>query len=201
MEGRGLTIRGLLFIQQDERPVLPANPLPKFSAGQELNFGSQLIFAQHWPRGTPVPLRFARLVDQVPVGRYFLLVGSVLLAMLFMADRHLPNSQAQLFMREARVDKSIIRVQSAHKWPEPVVFDTNLPTIVPSPPPPVMANAPIVNQPREAFAQLIEPSRPVSKYSERSEPKKAKRKVASRTRPARMAANRAAPELLPGAWW
>src|ERR1700687_1881058 len=58
------------------------------------------------------------VIDQVPLGRYFFFVGSVLLAMLFIADRYLPNSFSQSFMREARVDKSIIRIQSAHKWPE-----------------------------------------------------------------------------------
>jgi hypothetical protein len=133
----------------------------------------------------------------VPLGRYFLFVGSVLLAMLFIADRHLPNSPSQFFMREARVDKSIIRLQSAHKWPEPIVFDTSLPTIVPSPLP-VIAAAPAANPPREALAQLVEPSRPAAKQSE---PKKAKRKFASRARPARMAAYRAMPELQPAAWW
>jgi hypothetical protein len=120
--------------------------------------------------------------------------------MLFIADRHLANSPAQSFMREARVDKSIIRVVSTHKWPERVVFDTNLPTIIPSPPP-VLASAPIVNKPREALAQLVEPSRPVSKPSEHYETKKVRRKVANRARPARMAAYRAAPETFPGSWW
>jgi hypothetical protein len=117
--------------------------------------------------------------------------------MLFLADRHLPDSPSQFFTREARVDKSIIRLQSAHKWPEPIVLNTNLPTIVP-PPLPVLADVPTVNQPREALAQLIEPSRQVST---RSEPKKAKRKVASRARPARMAAYRPVPEIVPAAWW
>jgi hypothetical protein len=177
-------------------------PPPKIPGEQELNFGSQLIFAQYWQRGISVPLRCARLVNQVPLGRYFLFVGSVLLAMLFMAERHLADSTAQLFMREARVDKSIIRLQSAHKWPEPVVFNTNLPTIVP-PAPPILANAPALNQPREALAQLIEPSRPVAKHSE---PKKAKRKLASGPRPARMAAYRPdmmagyRPDMPPAAW-
>jgi hypothetical protein len=121
----------------------------------------------------------------------------MLLAMLFIADRHLPSSQDQLFWREARVDKSIIRLQSAHKWPEPIVLDTNQPTIVP-PPSPVLAAVPSVSEPREALAQLIEPPRQVSKNSE---PKKTKRKFASRARPARMAAYRAAPENLNPPWW
>ena len=132
----------------------------------------------------------------MPLGRYFFFVGSVLLAMLFIADRYLPNSSSPSFIREARVDKSIIRIQSAHKWPERIVFNTNLPTIVPSPLP-VLANAPTENQPREAFAQLNELSQQVSKHSE---PDRVKRKVAHRARPAQMAAYQAIPEALPAGW-
>ena len=51
--------------------------------------------------------------------------------MLFISDRYLPKPSAQSFFPEARVDKSIIRIKSAHKWPEPIVFDTSLLTIVP----------------------------------------------------------------------
>jgi hypothetical protein len=89
----------------------------------------------------------------VPLGRYLLYVGSLLLGMLFIADWYLPSASSQTYFWEARVDKSIIRIKSAHKWPEPIVFDTSLPTIVP-PPLPVVANAPIINEPREALAQL-----------------------------------------------
>jgi hypothetical protein len=130
----------------------------------------------------------------VPLGRYFFFIGSLLLATLFIADRYLATSSSQTFMREARVDKSIIRIQSAHKWPDRIVFDTNLPTIVP-PPLPVLANAPIVNQPREAFAQLNQPLQQASKHSE---PVKAKRKIARRGPSTRMSAYQATPEALPG---
>jgi hypothetical protein len=51
--------------------------------------------------------------------------------------------------------QSIIRIKSAHKWPEPIVIDTSLPTIVP--PLPVLAKVSSINQPREAFAQLNSP--------------------------------------------
>jgi hypothetical protein len=78
----------------------------------------------------------------VPLGRYLLYVGSLLLGMLFIADWYLPSASSQTYFWEARVDKSIIRIKSAHKWPEPIVFDTSLPTIVP-PPLPVVANAPV----------------------------------------------------------
>ncbi len=75
--------------------------------------------------------------------------------MLFVADWYLPDSP-QAFVREAYVDKSIIRIKSAHKWPERIVIDASLPTTVP-PPSAVLANTPVINQPREAFAQLDAP--------------------------------------------
>ena len=114
--------------------------------------------------------------------------------MLFISDWYFPKaSSSQSFFREARVDKSIIRITSAHKWPEPIVIDTSLPTIVP--PLPVLAKAPIINQPRDAFAQLKSPLPKALEYSVR-----AKRKVAAQIRPARIAAYRAIPEALPAGW-
>jgi hypothetical protein len=62
--------------------------------------------------------------------------------MLFIADWYLPSASPQTFFREARVDKSMIRIKSAHKWPETIVIDTSLPRIVP--PPPILAKAPIL---------------------------------------------------------
>src|SRR5258706_12327038 len=50
-------------------------------------------------------------------------------------------------------DKPIIRIKSDHKLPERIVFDTSAPTIVPQKPPAV-ADAPVTNPPREAFALL-----------------------------------------------
>jgi hypothetical protein len=132
----------------------------------------------------------------VPLVRYFFFVGSLLLGMLFIADRYLPSASSQTFFREARVDKSIIRIKSAHKWPEPIVFDTSLPTVVP-PPLPVLAKAPAINQPREALAQL---NSPLPKASEYRAPVRVKRKVAAQTRPTRTAAYRAPPEALPAGW-
>jgi hypothetical protein len=136
------------------------------------------------------------VTDQVPLGRYFFFVGSLLLGMLFISDWYLPKTSSQSFFREARVDKSVIRVNSAHKWPEALVIDTNLPTIVP-PPLPVLAKAPVINQPREAFAQL---NSPLPKASEYPVPVRAKRKVAKQARPTRTAAYRATPEAVPPSW-
>src|ERR1700689_5157255 len=116
-------------------------------------------------------------ISHVPLGRYFVFVAGLLLGMLFIADWYFPSVSSQAFFPEARVDKSIIRIKSAHKWPEPIVFDTSLPTIVP---PPVLAKAPAINQPREVLAQL---NLPLPKASEYRAPVRVKRKVAARTRP------------------
>jgi hypothetical protein len=124
----------------------------------------------------------------VPLARYFAFVGSVLLGMMFVADWHWPSAPSQTFFRETRADKSIIRITSAQKWPEPIVIDTSLPTIVP--PPPVLAKAPIINQPRDALAQLKPPLPKASEYSSEYSVT-AKRKVAAQARPARIAAYRA----------
>src|SRR6266478_368031 len=112
---------------------------------------------------------------QVPLGRYFFFVGSLLLAMLLVADWYFPDSP-QSFVREAYVDKSIIRIKSAHKWPERIVIDTSLPTIVPSPSA-VLASTPLINQSREAFAQLD--ARP-QQVSRNPSPPSSKPKVANK---------------------
>jgi hypothetical protein len=131
----------------------------------------------------------------VPLGRYFFFVGSLLLAVLFIAERYLPAS-SQTFSREARVDKSIIRIKSAHKWPEAIVIDTSLPTIVP-PPLPILAQAPVINQPREAFARLDASSQPVLSNPS---PVKVKRKAAKQAEPTKMAGYPAPQEALPAGW-
>jgi hypothetical protein len=91
----------------------------------------------------------------MPVGRYFAFTGSVLLALLFLIDWYLPQSAVEPV--RADVDRPIIRIQSRHKWPSAVVFDTNQPTIVP-PPSVVTAEAPIARPPREAFALAPQPA-------------------------------------------
>ena len=82
----------------------------------------------------------------MPIGRYIVFVGSLLLAILFIADWYLPMAPAQsVTSREA--DKPIIRIKSDLKLPERIVFDTSAPTIVPQKPP-VVADAPVTT-PRE----------------------------------------------------
>ena len=65
----------------------------------------------------------------MPLGRYIFFAGSMLLALLLLADWYMP--QLAVTQARAEVDRTIIRLQSLQKWPERIVIDTNLPTIVP----------------------------------------------------------------------
>jgi hypothetical protein len=66
----------------------------------------------------------------VPIARYFVFVGATLAAFLLIADWCLPTPPA-MFAKQLVIDKSIIRIKSAHKWPEKIVLDTSQPTITP----------------------------------------------------------------------
>lgn len=95
----------------------------------------------------------------MPLGRYFAFTGSVLLALLFLADWYMPKLSAE--PTRADVDKTIIRIRSAHRWPDAIVYDTNRPIISP---PAITADASAESSPLEAFAQLprTAPIRPVT---------------------------------------
>jgi hypothetical protein len=94
------------------------------------------------------------MVVGMPLGRYFVFCGGMLLALLFLADWYMPQLAAT--PTRAEIDRSIIRLHSLHQWPERIVIDTSLPTIVPPPAQiaeadPVKAPA-ATRSPREAFA-------------------------------------------------
>jgi hypothetical protein len=76
--------------------------------------------------------------------RYFLYAGSALLALLFLVDSHWPAAPTIAAsddqVQETTLDKQILRIQSAQKWPQKIVFDTSIPTIVP--PPALVASVP-----------------------------------------------------------
>lgn len=74
--------------------------------------------------------------------RYFLYAGSALLALLFFLNWHTPAAPTTAAgqSQEASLNKEILRIRSARKWPQKIVFDTNIPTIVP--PPALVARAP-----------------------------------------------------------
>lgn len=113
----------------------------------------------------------------MPIGRYFVFVGSVLLALLFLSDRHFPEQIAP--SARADIDRSIIRIHTRHRWPEAVVYDTSLPTIVP---PVAAAGVSPESSLRGAFAQLP-PASPRQQVVE-TLPKAAGLKRAARPRPA-----------------
>ena len=65
----------------------------------------------------------------MPLARYFLFVGGVLLVLLLIADVCLPK----LPIAEGRnVFSPVIRIHSDQKWPERIVFDTTTAIVVPA---------------------------------------------------------------------
>ncbi len=67
----------------------------------------------------------------MPVARYFLFVGGVLLALLFALDAFAPQQVAVASNSAGSIDKTVVRIRSDQKPPERVVYDMSLPTIVP----------------------------------------------------------------------
>jgi hypothetical protein len=112
---------------------------------------------------------------EMPVARYFLFVGGVLLALLFVFDAYAPKLPvvSSAAVVDATAEKPTLRIRSDRKWPEAVVFDTSQPTIVAA----LAANAqaPTAASPvaeisakarvRESFAQFVlpEPKKPEPK--------------------------------------
>jgi hypothetical protein len=123
------------------------------------------------------------------LARYFLSVGGVLLALLFVADAVVPKMPAAATDgNDIGTDKSAIRIHSDRKWPERVVFDTSIPTIGPAqtakaeakaeaviPPPTPVVDVSAKARERESFAQFVppEPKKPEAKLQR-------KRKIAKR---------------------
>jgi hypothetical protein len=103
----------------------------------------------------------------MPVARYFLFVGGVLLALLLAIDALVPQQAVVASQTAPSVDKTVVRIRSDQKPPERVVYDTSLPTIVPptvtarvvAPSVPAVASADATAQARarETFAQFVPP--------------------------------------------
>ena len=68
----------------------------------------------------------------MPLARYFLYVGGVLLALLLISDAYLPKLPVT---HAINPDVPIVRIhiRSEQKWPERIVYDTSLPTNVSAP--------------------------------------------------------------------
>jgi hypothetical protein len=70
----------------------------------------------------------------MPVARYFFYVGGVLLALLFAVDAYVPKEPVvSSAVVATTIENPTLRIRSDRKWPERVVYDTSLPTIVPPP--------------------------------------------------------------------
>ena len=129
----------------------------------------------------------------MPVLRYFLFVGGALLALLFAVDAFAPKVPVVVAAAEASAttENPTLRIRSDRKWPDRIVFDTSLPTIVPpaqtaatevSPPPPTAAGEFTAKaRVRESFAQF----RPADESKPEAKPQP-KRKIAK---------HRAAPQV------
>ena len=120
----------------------------------------------------------------MPVARYFLFVGGVLLALLLLSNEFLPQLPAEAARAEAGPSKPGIRIQSDRKWPERVVFDTNLPTIVP----PHTATIAISAPAQTTVADVSAKSRALQSFAELkpSEPKKPEPKPVHKRRIAKV---------------
>jgi hypothetical protein len=66
----------------------------------------------------------------VPVARYFIFAGGALAALLLIIAWCLPVP-ATMFAGQTAIDKTVIRIRSARKWPEKIVLDTSQPTLTP----------------------------------------------------------------------
>ena len=94
----------------------------------------------------------------MPLARYFLYVGGVLLVLLFVADAWMPKSPARA---QAEASRPAILLYSDRNWPERVVYNTSALMISPVP---SASRGPYIPAPerfaaepvkvREAFAAL-----------------------------------------------
>jgi hypothetical protein len=76
----------------------------------------------------------------LPVARYFIFVGGTLAALLFIPGWLLPKPPAMFADQSVALDRAVIRIKSAHKWPEKVILDTGQLTIAP----PVVMDPPTI---------------------------------------------------------
>lgn len=90
----------------------------------------------------------------MPIFRYFLFTGGLLLALLFAADRYLPPPVNRVAAVD--VDKNIIRIRSARKLPEKIVFDTAISPV--APPSVTLAEQRPDARSRESYAMVAEPA-------------------------------------------
>jgi len=108
----------------------------------------------------------------MPLVRYFVFVGGMLLGLLFLADWYFPTSTSAA-ASDNEIDRSIIRIRSSHRWPDAIQMDTRAPMPAAAP---VVAEAAAPNPPVERVRQA---------YAFEPPPQKAPDKVRRRAKPAR----------------
>ncbi|WP_035978339.1 hypothetical protein [Bradyrhizobium sp. th.b2] len=141
----------------------------------------------------------------MPIIRYFVFVGSVLVALLFAIDRYLPMPPETGHASDP--DKTIIRIRSARSLPEKIVFDTRPQTAAPS-----FADVDPIPEPVEhtsgdvlpAMAAAPTPAAtkkeaPVRKRAENRLRKKPAAKPSTITPDRRLASERH--DFFAGSWW
>ena len=124
----------------------------------------------------------------MPVARYFLFVGGVLLALLLAINAFVPEQAVVASQAGPSVDKTVVRIRSDQKPPERVVYDTSLPTIVPptvtaqavAPPAPAVSSTDATAQARvrDTFAQYVPPE------AKKPEPQVQRKRKVAKSRPA-----------------
>jgi hypothetical protein len=130
----------------------------------------------------------------VLVFRYLVVVGVALLGMLFFADWCLP-SPPQDQSRDSSMDKTIVRIRSADRWPAKVVIDTTIPTIVPPAASAAAAVAP-TPPPRNATAEARLQDIPAPKPKQQA---RVHHRLARTAPPMRFAVNPV--PSWPSGWW
>jgi hypothetical protein len=120
----------------------------------------------------------------MPLARYILCVGGALLSLLFISDAYLPKMPVS---DGGNSRSAIIHIHSDQKWPERIVYDTSLPTVVPAQRANIEANVAAPENAaaateREAFAQL-QPSSQLPDAKKREPKLQRQRKIAKKRAP------------------
>ena len=129
------------------------------------------------------------------IARYFVVVGSVLAALLLIAGRYLLESPANFRDRSDIIDRAHIRITSERKWPEAVVLDTNQPAFSPMPIEVAPAERSVEPLPDDMTDQrsvdaLAKPNPITRPIDAHREPARARRKHARASLPTHVAKNR-----------
>src|SRR5258707_530315 len=125
----------------------------------------------------------------MPVARYFLFVGGILLALLFALDAFAPQQMVVAGNAAPSINKTVVRIRS-DQLPERVVYDTSLPTIVPPAAATQIAAAPAAPaadvgaqaQVRDTFAKFVPTE--AKKFEKQPESQAPRKRKIAKIRPA-----------------